>query len=52
VLELVLRTSSAEAIQARLLRSGTLDAPHLIDLEVTQVLRRYVLGGTMTAKRR
>jgi len=29
----------------------TLHAPHLIDLEIAQVLRRYVLSGMITAER-
>jgi predicted nucleic acid-binding protein len=42
VLDTLLRTPSAEAIEARLFRLGeTLHAPHLIDVEVAQVLRRY-----------
>jgi predicted nucleic acid-binding protein len=29
----------------------TLHAPHLIDLEIAQVLRRYVAAGTISAER-
>lgn len=29
----------------------TLHAPHLIDLEITQVLRRYVRSGVLSAER-
>jgi len=29
----------------------TLHAPHLIDIETTQVLRRYVANGAIDAKR-
>ncbi len=36
----------------RLFGSGeTLHAPHLLDLEIAQVLRRYALGGGLTAGR-
>lgn len=41
-LEVLLQTPAAAAIEARLFQSGqTLHAPHLIDVEVAQVLRRY-----------
>ncbi len=43
VLELLLQTPRAAAIDARLFRRGeSLHAPALIDVEVAQVLRRYV----------
>ena len=43
VLEVLLGTPKAEAVARRIFDSGeTLHAPHLIDLEVAQVLRRYV----------
>jgi predicted nucleic acid-binding protein len=39
-------------VAARLFRPGeTLHAPHLIDLEVAQVLRRYALAGDVDAGR-
>lgn len=39
-------------IQRRLFDSGeSLHAPHLLDLEVAQVLRRYVSGGELTPQR-
>jgi antitoxin FitA len=39
--ELLLRTPAAGAVEARLFAPGeTLQAPHLIDLEVAQVVRR------------
>lgn len=48
LLEVLLRTSAAEAVEQRLFASGqTLHAPHLIDVEVTQVLRRYAAGGAI-----
>jgi predicted nucleic acid-binding protein len=52
VLEVLLRTRDAERVAARLLGGGdTLHAPHLLDLEVAQVLRRYVLAGELSAVR-
>ena len=42
LLELLLRTSAAPAVEARLFAPRqALHAPHLIDVEVAQVLRRY-----------
>jgi predicted nucleic acid-binding protein len=52
VLELLLRTQSADAVGERLLRpSETLHAPHLMDVEVVHVLRRYVLTGAIEGAR-
>lgn len=46
ILELLLRTAAGGRIQARIApREESLHAPHLLDLEVAQVLRRYVLKG-------
>ena len=43
VLELLLQTPRAAAIHARLFRRGeSIHAPALIDIEVAQVLRRYL----------
>jgi len=42
-LELLLRAPAADAIESRLFRDGeTTHVPVLLDLEVAQVLRRYV----------
>ena len=42
VLEVLLRTPKAQAVEQRLFSDGQeLQAPHLIDLEVIQVLRRF-----------
>lgn len=50
--ELVLRTAAAETIEARLLAEGeTLHAPHLLDVEVAHVVRRYILMGHVSAER-
>lgn len=44
ILEVLLRTSRAEMVEKHLFRPGeTIHAPHLIDVETTQVLRRYTL---------
>lgn len=51
-LDVLLRTPAAHAIEARLLMQGeTLHAPHLIDVEIAQVLRRYVLSNQASAHR-
>jgi predicted nucleic acid-binding protein len=52
ILEVLLRTSVAERIEARLFGTGeTLHAPHLLDLEVAQVLRRYAARDEITPAR-
>ena len=51
VLELLPGTTAFD-IQRRLLESGeSLHASHLLDLEIAQVLRRYVLIGDLTPQR-
>jgi predicted nucleic acid-binding protein len=51
VLEVLLRMPSAAALDKRLFVPGeVLHAPHLIDLEVAQVLRRYTLAGHITSE--
>ena len=53
VLELSLQTSAAGMIEQRLFgaRGETWHAPHLIDIEVLQVLRRYAARGTISDHR-
>jgi predicted nucleic acid-binding protein len=51
VLELLLRTDRAAAVEARLLGGETLHAPHLLDVEVAQVLRRYERSGALSPDR-
>jgi predicted nucleic acid-binding protein len=52
LLEVLLNTPAAARVADRLFRSDeTLHAPHLIDLEVAQVLRRYAASGALTADR-
>ena len=51
VLEILLQTPLAAAIEERLFTSEQLHAPHLIDLEVAQVLRRFVFRGEIQTER-
>ncbi|NJD10825.1 MAG: type II toxin-antitoxin system VapC family toxin [Gemmatimonadetes bacterium] len=51
LLELLLRTDAAPEVEARLFSGATLHAPHLLDLEVAQVLRRYERAGALSARR-
>jgi len=47
-----MRTSRAKTVEARLFSpSETLHAPHLIDVEVAQVLRRYASTGDIQPSR-
>lgn len=50
VLELLLHTPLADAVRAQI-GTHTLHAPHLLDVEVTQVIRRYVRGGHLSDAR-
>jgi predicted nucleic acid-binding protein len=48
----LLQTSAGQLIENRIYsRNETLHTPHLLDLEVTQVLRRLLLHGVVTAHR-
>jgi predicted nucleic acid-binding protein len=50
--ELILQTPAAATIASRLFADGeTLHAPHLLDLEVAHVVRRYFLAGELSAER-
>ena len=52
VLEMLLRTRRAEAISRRILgEDAALHAPHLLDVEVAQVLRRYARAGEVGVAR-
>ena len=52
ILEVLLNTPAAERIGQRLFAVGqSLHAPHLLDLEVAQVLRRRWLAGDLGPKR-
>jgi predicted nucleic acid-binding protein len=51
-LEVLLRAAGNRQLVARTLTSAELlVAPHLLDLEVAHVLRRFVAGGELTAAR-
>jgi predicted nucleic acid-binding protein len=48
----LLQTPAGQSIENRIYsRNETLHAPHLLDLEVAQVLRRLVLQGVLSARR-
>lgn len=52
IVELLLNTPLAPSVRARLSIAGeSLHVPHLLDLEVTQALRRYSLTGDLTTRR-
>jgi predicted nucleic acid-binding protein len=52
LLEVLLQTSFAAKVSRRIFDTGeTLHAPHLLDVEVAQVLRRYVRSGVISASR-
>jgi predicted nucleic acid-binding protein len=52
VVEVLLKTDSSPRILNRISTSGeTLHAPHLLDVEIAQVLRRYYNSGELDAGR-
>ena len=52
LLEALLRTPAASAVERQLFASGeTLHAPHLIDVEIAQVLRRYAIADEIDGER-
>ena len=52
VLEALLRTAAAKAVEARLFAPRqTLHAPHLLDVEIAQVVRRYAACGEIDGAR-
>jgi predicted nucleic acid-binding protein len=51
-IELLLRTAAGSRVETRVFSPATsLHAPHLIDIEVAQVLRRYAAMGAITPAR-
>ncbi len=49
---MLLRTPASAAVESRLFVPGqTLHAPHLLDIEVAQVIRKYVARGEIDAER-
>jgi predicted nucleic acid-binding protein len=52
VLEVLLRTADARAVEERLFAGGErLHAPHLLDLEITHAIRRHRLRGEIAERR-
>lgn len=52
LLEVLLRMPAAAAVEKRLFEPGeSLHAPHLIDVEVAQVLRRFATAGHIDGER-
>lgn len=52
LLEVLLRTPAAQAVERRLFDPReTLHAPHLLDVEVAQVVRRYAAAGEIDQDR-
>ena len=51
VIEVLLQTERGRSLEGRVFGGGLLNAPHLLDLEVTQVLRRYTLRGAVSPAR-
>jgi predicted nucleic acid-binding protein len=52
LLEALLRMPAADAVEERLFAPGeTLHAPHLIDVEVAQVIRRFAAAGNIDGER-
>jgi predicted nucleic acid-binding protein len=50
--EILLQLETADILMQRLLADGeTLHAPHLLDVEVAQVIRRYARNGDITPLR-
>jgi len=51
-LEVLLQTRAAPRVSRRIFAAGeTLRAPHLLDLEIAQVLRRYTRLGDISPQR-
>jgi predicted nucleic acid-binding protein len=52
ILEVLLRTEAAKAVELAIFDpKESLHAPHLLDLEIAQVLRRYAAAGDIDYKR-
>jgi predicted nucleic acid-binding protein len=52
LLEVLLRTPAAAAVERRLFEpEQSLHAPHLLDVEVAQVVRRYAANGAIKPER-
>jgi predicted nucleic acid-binding protein len=52
MLQVLLRTPDAHAVEERLFDPNeTLHAPHLLDVEIAQVIRRYAANGEIDSER-
>jgi predicted nucleic acid-binding protein len=51
LVEYLLGSAAGHRVADRLSRVETIDAPHLIDLEVSSALRRHVAAGTLEERR-
>jgi predicted nucleic acid-binding protein len=51
VIEVLLQSDIGRSVEDRLFGGQVLNAPHLLDLEVAQVLRRHVLQGVLEPAR-
>jgi predicted nucleic acid-binding protein len=51
VLEFLLQTPLGRRVEARVVRDDELHVPHLLDVEVTQALRRLARAGDVSASR-
>ena len=52
LIEVLLRTPAAPAVESHMFAPGqTLHAPHLLDIEVAQVIRKYAARGEIDAER-
>ena len=52
LIEVLLRTPAAPAVESHLFAPGqTLHAPHLLDIEVAQVIRKYAARGEIDTER-
>lgn len=51
ILDLLLRRPGLAPLERRLFADPSWHAPHLLDLEVAQVLRRWAYAGRITARR-
>ena len=50
-IELLLNTARGKRIATRLAAADAVHAPHLVDVEIAHVLRRYVLRGALDERR-
>lgn len=51
ILDVLLRTEAAASVETRIFSGETLHAPHVLDLEIAQVLRRYEQRMELSARR-